>query len=97
MTSIVLITDASGGISRALSQPLHTQGLKGLAAYLCPGMLAPPNMPQALPAKLHAELVRVMALPDVRDRALKSGNETVANSSDQFARKMRNEQEIWAV
>jgi tripartite-type tricarboxylate transporter receptor subunit TctC len=60
-------------------------------------MLAPPNMPQALPAKLHAELVRVMALPDVRDRALKSGNETVANSSDQFARKMRNEQEIWAV
>jgi tripartite-type tricarboxylate transporter receptor subunit TctC len=39
-------------------------------------MLAPPNTPQVLPAKLHAELVRVMALPDVRDRALKSGNET---------------------
>jgi tripartite-type tricarboxylate transporter receptor subunit TctC len=71
-------------------------GLKGLAAYIWLGLLGPPNMPPAVTARLNAEVVRIMALPDVRERALKGGNEIVASNPEQFARDMREEQGQWA-
>ena len=70
----------------------------GLAveAYIWLGMLGPPGMPGALVAKLSAEIVRIMNLPDVRERVLKGGSEVIADSPAQFANEMRAESEIWA-
>ena len=71
-------------------------GLNGLAAYIWLGMLAPAGTPPGVVAKLNAEVVKILGLPDVRERALKGGNEIVANTPEQFARDMRQEQELWS-
>ena len=70
-------------------------GLQGLAAYIWLGMLAPPNMPQDIQNKLNAELVKIMALPDVAQFALKGGNDIVANTPGQFGQMMRDEKDLW--
>ena len=70
-------------------------GLQGLAAYIWLGMLAPPNMPQDIQNKLNAELVKIMALPDVAQFALKGGNDIVANTPAQFGQMMRDEKDLW--
>jgi len=70
-------------------------GLKGLAAYIWLGLLGPPGLPATVLAKLNAEVVRIMNLPDVRERALKGSNVIVANTPEQFARDMREEQGLW--
>jgi tripartite-type tricarboxylate transporter receptor subunit TctC len=70
-------------------------GLQGLAAYIWLGMLAPPNTPQDIQNKLNAELVKIMALPDVAQFALKGGNDIVANTPAQFGQMMRDEKDLW--
>ena len=70
-------------------------GLQGLAAYIWLGMLAPPNMPPDIQNKLTTELVKIMAMPDVAQYALKGGNDIVANTSAQFGQMMRDEKEVW--
>jgi tripartite-type tricarboxylate transporter receptor subunit TctC len=70
-------------------------GLQGLAAYIWLGMLAPPNLPLDIQNKLNAELVKIMAMPDVAGLALKGGNDIVANTPAQFGQMMRDEKEIW--
>ena len=70
-------------------------GLTGLPAYIWLGLLGPPGMPVDVANKLNAEMVRIMALPDVKERALKGGNEIVANSQEQFIKDMNQEIEFW--
>ncbi|MEY4016779.1 MAG: hypothetical protein RLZZ189_576 [Pseudomonadota bacterium] len=70
-------------------------GLAGLSAYIWLGLLGPPGMPVDIANKLNAEMVRIMALPDVKERALKGGNEIVANSQEQFIKDMNQEIEFW--
>ena len=71
-------------------------GLPGMAAYIWLGLLGPPGMPADIVQKLHAEMVRIMALPDVKERALKGGNEILANTPDQFIADMAQEIEFWS-
>lgn len=42
-------------------------------------------------------MVRIMALPDVKERVLKGGNEIVANSQEQFIKDMNQEIEFWTL
>lgn len=70
-------------------------GLPGLGAYIWLGLLGPPGMPADIASKLNSEMVRIMSLPDVRERALKGGNEIVANSQEQFIKDMTQEIEFW--
>jgi tripartite-type tricarboxylate transporter receptor subunit TctC len=65
-------------------------------AYIWLGVLGPPAMPAAITAKLSAEIVRIMNLPDVRERVLKGGSEVVASVPEKFAGDMRAESDIWA-
>lgn len=74
---------------------LGEAGLPGLDAYIWLGLLGPPGMPADIAQKLNAEMVRIMSLPDVRERALKGGNEIVANSQEQFIKDMTQEIESW--
>jgi len=65
-------------------------------AYIWLGVLGPPAMPAAITTKLNAEIVRIMNLPDVRERVLKGGSEVVASVPEKFAGDMRAESDIWA-
>ena len=60
----------------------------GLRGYELPnwiGMYAPAGTPPEIVAKLHAELARILAMPDVRNYILNGGNEIVGSSPAEFA------------
>jgi tripartite-type tricarboxylate transporter receptor subunit TctC len=54
--------------------------------------LAPAGTPPAIIAKLHAGMVKALAMPDVKAAILKQGSKAVSSKSpDDFARYIRSE------
>jgi tripartite-type tricarboxylate transporter receptor subunit TctC len=71
-------------------------GVSGMEAYIWLGLLGPAGIPPGILARLNAEVVKIMNQPEVRERVQKGGNDLVANTPEQFARDMREEQDMWA-
>jgi tripartite-type tricarboxylate transporter receptor subunit TctC len=61
------------------------------------GLLAPARTPPAIVAKLHREVVRILALPDVRERFAAQAAEPVGSSPEEFRAYIRSEIDRWAV
>jgi tripartite-type tricarboxylate transporter receptor subunit TctC len=59
-------------------------GVPGYDAVGWFGLVAPAGTPPDVVAKLNAETVRIMALPEVRDRALATGAEPATGTPDEF-------------
>lgn len=59
------------------------------------GMLAPAATPRAVIERLNAELVKTLAAPEVRDRFVQLGYETVGSTPEQFRIWIRNESAKW--
>ena len=57
------------------------------------GALAPVKTPKEIVAKLNAEMVRILNMPDVRKRLLDSGAEPVGNTPEQMAAQIKKETE----
>lgn len=70
---------------------LDESGLQGLDMSQWWGVVVPAGTPRDIIAKLHAELVEIVKLPDVRARMAEIGAEPVGNSSEQFGRFIRTE------
>ncbi|HEV7821690.1 MAG TPA: tripartite tricarboxylate transporter substrate binding protein, partial [Burkholderiales bacterium] len=71
-------------------------GLPGYEAGSWYGVVAPARTPQPIVARLHAEIIKVLALPDVRERLVSQGIDPVGNTPDQFAAYIRAEIVKWA-
>jgi tripartite-type tricarboxylate transporter receptor subunit TctC len=67
-------------------------GYESLAWF---GLFAPANTPSDVIAKWHNEIVRVVKLPDVRERIEKMGFDVVANSPQEYATIVRNDIRKW--
>ena len=65
------------------------QGYAGYDTAQWVGLLVPKATPKSIVTKLHAESVRILALPDVRDRLKTAGVEAVGNTPDAFAAQIR--------
>ena len=65
-------------------------------ADIVTGFLVRAGTPPEIVALLHGEVVRIMALPDVRERLATLGYEAVANTPDEFARWIKAEIRKWA-
>jgi len=76
--------------------PAMAEALPGFEVVGWYGVIGPPNMPQPLVAKLHAELVRILHQPDVKTRIEADGSEPVGSSPDEFRRFMHADQTKWA-
>jgi tripartite-type tricarboxylate transporter receptor subunit TctC len=74
---------------------LAEAGLPGVNTYTWLGMLGPAGMPRDVATRIHAETVRIMNLPEVRERVVKGGSDVIANTPEQFAADMRAEAEVW--
>ena len=59
------------------------------------GLLATAGTPPEVVAKLNAETVRVLSLPEVRERFRTLGVEVIASSPEQFAQHLRSEIAKW--
>lgn len=70
-------------------------GVKGYEAGSWYGLSAPTGTSKEIIARLHAEAVKVMALPDVKDRLFNAGFEVVTSNPEQFAAFTRSEIQKW--
>ncbi len=59
------------------------------------GLLAPANTPREIITRLHAELVKALASPDVRERIESTGAETVGSTPEDFAAQIKNDIVKW--
>jgi tripartite-type tricarboxylate transporter receptor subunit TctC len=60
------------------------------------GVLAPARTPAVIVAKLHAEIVRILRLPEVEQRLIAQAADPVASKPAAFARHIAAETEKWA-
>jgi tripartite-type tricarboxylate transporter receptor subunit TctC len=64
---------------------LAEAGLEGVEMYTWYGLFATAGTPRDVLARLHAETMKVIALPDVRQKLLSLGGEPGAITAEQFA------------
>jgi tripartite-type tricarboxylate transporter receptor subunit TctC len=58
-------------------------------------MSVPTGTPREIITRLHTESVRILALPEVRNRMITEGAEFVADTPEQFTAFLRSEIEKW--
>jgi len=75
---------------------LAEAGFKGQEADTLQGVLVPAGTPKAVVNKLAAELKRVMALPDVKQRMTDLGFNIIASSPQEFAAQVKVEVAKWS-
>ena len=70
-------------------------GVPGAEAGTWYGMLAPASTPRAIVVKLNAEVIRALALPDVRDRLAAVGVDPIGSTPEQFAEEIKSDIVKW--
>jgi tripartite-type tricarboxylate transporter receptor subunit TctC len=72
-----------------------SQGLDGFQVVAWNGLYAPHGTPAAIVHELNAEIVKILALPEARQRLLELGHETAGGTPDGLDRFARSEREKW--
>ena len=75
---------------------INESGVPGYDANQWYGVLTQAAVPRDIIAKLHADIVKVLARPDVKERLAADGAEPVANTPEQFAAHIKAEIARWA-
>ena len=70
-------------------------GLQGYEAAGWFGYAAPARTPRDIIGKLNTEIVRILKLPDVRERLIAQGAEPVGDSPEEFAKFIQSEAAKW--
>ena len=87
------------GASRSFAFPdvptVAEQGFPGFSADAWYGLLAPARTPRPIVDKLHTEVVRIVKLPDAKERLANVGFEIVGSSPEEFAKLIRDEIPKW--
>ncbi len=60
------------------------------------GVLAPAGTPREIVNRLNAEIVRVLTMPDVRERLLQQRADPIGSTPEQFAAQIKGEMTNWA-
>ena len=77
--------------------PTFTEaGVNGYEVNAWYSIHAPAGVPREIVTKVQRELVRILALPDIKERLKQLGSEGVGNSPDEFARFVRAESAKYA-
>jgi tripartite-type tricarboxylate transporter receptor subunit TctC len=75
---------------------LNESGVPGYDANQWYGVLTQAAVPRDIVTKLHADIVKVMARTDVKERLAGDGAQPVANTPEQFAAHIKSEIARWA-
>jgi tripartite-type tricarboxylate transporter receptor subunit TctC len=70
--------------------------LPGFAVVGWYGVLGPAKLPKPILTKLNAEVVRIVALPEVRERILSDGSEPTTNTPEEFRQFLLADVAKWA-
>ncbi len=71
-------------------------GLPGFETYGWYGIVAPAGTPFPIVLRLHAAILKAMAVPEVNDRIAADGSEKVGNTPEQFAEYIKRDIPKWA-
>ncbi len=71
-------------------------GLPGFETGSWQGVVAPPGTPREIVARLNAEIGRILATPEMRDKLGNQGADVRTNSPEEFAVFIRAEKDRWA-
>lgn len=75
---------------------MHEAGIDGMTFSSWAGMLAPAGTPPAIIHRLNAELVQIVAMPDVRQQLERMDYEPVGSSPEQFSATIAEDTARWA-
>jgi tripartite-type tricarboxylate transporter receptor subunit TctC len=88
------------GAKRAAALPdvptMAEVGFKGQEADTLQGLLVPAGTPKAIVDRLHGQIVKMMAQPEVRSRIEGLGFDIIASSPAEFAAQVKVEVEKWS-
>ncbi|MSQ64605.1 MAG: tripartite tricarboxylate transporter substrate binding protein [Betaproteobacteria bacterium] len=76
--------------------PAVAEALPGFEIVGWYGIIGPAKMPEAIAARLHGELVKILNHADVRERIVTDGSEPVGNSPEAFRQFMLADTVKWA-
>ena len=86
--------------NRVASNPelpsIAEQGFPGFSAAPWAGFFVPKGTPPAIVSKLAADLIKVMQMPEVKEKMANLGSELVASKPDEFRRFVEGEIQKWA-
>jgi len=89
----------TSGAKRAAALPdvptVAESGIPGFSVDNWYGVVGPAGMPKEAIARLNAELVKVLASPDLRERFTADGSEATSSTPEQFAAFIRDEVQKW--
>jgi tripartite-type tricarboxylate transporter receptor subunit TctC len=71
-------------------------GVPGFAVNNWYGVFVPAGTPKEIVARLNADIVRILQLPDAKQRLLESGIEATPSTPEQFAAYIQSETKKWA-
>ncbi len=90
---------ATTGKARLANLPdvptIREAGVTGADVLIWYGVVAPAATPKEIVARLNREIVKVMSLPDVRDKFLQQSVDPASSSADEFALLIRDEVARW--
>ena len=91
---------ATTGKARAPSLPgtptMSESGYPGAGMVIWYGVVAPGATPRDVIARLHAELNRIMKLPEIRERFVGLGTDPATSSAEEFSALIRDEYARWS-
>ena len=95
-----LVALGQTGVKRSpLISDIPTVAEAGVAGYEVTvwfGLVAPAGTPREVVQKLNAETLRILAMPDVRERFLAQGVEPAGGTPEQFGEHIRTQMAKWA-
>lgn len=75
---------------------LSEAGLSGYEASTWIGVLAPRATPREVVEKLHAEIVKTLAMAEVKQKFTGQGFDIIGNTPEQFTQQLRADLKKWA-
>ena len=76
--------------------PSANETLRGFEVVNWYGMVMPTGTPQAVIARLHAEIVKAMSIPDIREKLIAQATDPVGSTPAEFGAFMKSETIKWA-
>jgi tripartite-type tricarboxylate transporter receptor subunit TctC len=74
---------------------LAASGLPGYDAVLISAMFAPAKTPPIIISRLNQEVVKVLNMPDVKEKFFNTGIEVVGSSSEELAATIKTHMAVW--
>lgn len=75
---------------------MRESGIEGADVLIWYGVVAPAATPKEVIARLNREIVKIMSLPDMREKFSQQGVDPASSTPDEFAQLIRDEVARWA-